>query len=142
MKPMILSVFFLLAATIDSCLEKEPPPDPNEEMNSDLNYFTWNVLSYTENGLVRDLSILDIQIEFYRTSSLSGTTGVTEWYLVEGAQRVETIYSSDYIVSNEGQCLELENDKLNIQFEGSPSLLRIEGELEEIQVNIVAERRL
>ena len=99
-----------------------------------MNIFPWDVLSYTENGLVRDLSNLDIQLDFYRTNSQSG---ITVWYAVEGAQ-VDTMYQSDYFISNEGRCLELGTDKLDLRVEGMDRLLRLEGELQGLTINILA----
>ena len=136
MKPLVLMMIVLLGIIIDDCTQDiEPPPNLNREANATLSGSRWDVILFSENGFARDLSNIDIWMVFDDVGKQSGRT---EWYVAESGQ-IDSTYQYNYFITNEGTCIELDGYKMDLWFEDSQLLLNLEGILDGIRYEIIAE---
>jgi hypothetical protein len=117
---LILTLFFT------SCT-KDDPKDPNESLNDKIVNVSWNVRSFTADG-VETMQVLynSMEINFTKEDKNNGST---RWRLINTAGQASNL-DGKYTIRNQGKEIDVDGDLFDITVDGQKLLLsgNVDGE--------------
>lgn len=121
-----ITILALLVLAFASCT-KEEPIDPNEALNDQIKNISWNVRSFTADG-VETMQVLYNSIEISFTKE-DKTNGSTRWRIINTLGQASNL-DGKYSIRNQGKEIDLDGDLFDITLEGQKLLLsgNVDGE--------------
>jgi len=105
-----ISAFLMLSLLISSC-SKDDPKDPNEVTNDRLVKHSWEVRSFTADG-VETMKVLYNSIDMSFTKE-DKTNGRSSWRVINTLAQASNL-ESKYSVRNQGREIDLDGDLMDI----------------------------
>lgn len=116
----------ILTLLFTSCT-KDDPKDPNESLNDKIVNVSWNVRSFTADG-VETMQVLYNSMEITFTKE-DKNNGSTRWRLINTAGQATNL-DGKYTIRNQGKEIDVDGDLFDITVDGQKLLLsgNVDGE--------------